>query len=427
MKKLILFTIVIMMTLTAYGTTGIQVQKPGAGHIIYHGSTNDYMIKWIVTGNIHEFVKIRLYDKTGNTQIYKITDKTPSKNGQFPWCKSLINNTNYGEYVIRVRTIDNLHSDDSGVFHVKKKQNLVINTPKISKAPVIKASDLKGIIKVTSPVENHSYEINKPMFITWDKNIGNYTRVNIYLCSETDNSGKKLFTLTANDGQVQWTPPENSLTWPGNKPYIKIFTDDNLFSGESGLFNIVPPAQPKKKTIARTPVINNKYTHNCNMSDNQDCLTAPTPGVPGRAANSNELKTGHHVSQGTHKKCSWVLTCTFTGDMTFDLSKIKGKEIVRAELLISLSDHIEVLAPTSNATCSSQSRVFDGNWLVNTFHIFTPGNNAKIDVLKSVKSWAASDKSTYTLTIKDNKDVVNLISVCLKYYSQPILFVDYME
>lgn len=238
MKKLILFTIVIMMTLTAYGTTGIQVQKPGTGHIIYPGSANGYMIKWLVTGNIHQFVKIRLYDKTGNTQIYKITDKTPSKDGQYLWPKNMLNNTNYGEYVIRVRTIDNLHSDDSGIFHIKKKQGLTIINPKISKKPVINVSNLKEYIKVTSPTSG-AYKVNEPLTINWDKNFGNYEFVWVYVYY-THNSNNVAIkgTNLKNTGATFWTPQSN---YNGYDIYVEIKTSDNKFYGRSGKFTLSNP------------------------------------------------------------------------------------------------------------------------------------------------------------------------------------------
>ena len=428
MKKLVLITIVFMMAAVVYATAGLQVTKPEAGETIYRATTNNYMIKWKKSGEVGKFVKIRLFDKTGTYKIYKIVDKVPETNEQFSWPKNMIKNTDIGDYVIKVTfTTDNSKYDLSGVFHIRDKPGLTIKMPEIYKKPVINIAKLKGFINVTSPASG-AYKVNEPLTISWNKNFSNYSQVHIALYGSDNQMKDKIHVSTPNDGSATWLPLQK-FSFPGMKYYIKVLTIDHKFEGKSGIFTIInaeatPTAQ--KKTIARTPDIKNNHTRDWNLANNNDCLSAPTPGMQGRAPGSSELKTGHHISEGKYKKCSWVLSYYFTSDMVFDLSEIKGKEIIRAELLLSLSDHIQVLPPETNSTCSSMSRIFDKNGLVTNFNILTPGDKTTINLLSSVKQWAVSGSgASYTLTVKDLRDSVNYISVCLKYYSQPILFIDY--
>ncbi len=430
-KQFLLMSLLILFVSIAFAQN-MEVKKPKQNDVLYKGKS--YNILWTNTGCTGPYVKINIF-KNSIDQANFIEQIVTQNGGSTSW-KVPAGYAN-GKYVLRVKAdppISNCYGD-SGVFTIKDKSTFspIYTPPKIFKKPVIAVAKLKGIVKITSPITNGSYEINKPMTISWNNNLGTNSKVNIYFCSETDNQGEKIFTGTTNSGNVQWIPPGDKVSWPGNRPYIKIVTPDNLYSGKSGLFSIVPPQvtpphQPEKKTIARTPVIKNNHTRDWDLENHNDCLSAPTPGMQGRAPTPSELKTGHHISQGKYKECSWVLSYTFTGDMIFDIPEIKGKEILRAELLISLSDYIEVLPPTTNTTCSSLSRIFDNNGLITKFSIITPGENTKIDLLNSMKNWAASSQSnSYTLTIKDNLDYIGYISVCLKYYSQPILFIDYKE
>ncbi len=430
MKRAVLLLIVLLVLTGIVSAQSMVVKTPKQNDILYKGKT--YNITWTNTGCTGPYVKINIFKNSIATTNF--IEQIVTQNGGSTSWKVPASYTD-GKYVLRVKAdppVENCYGD-SGVFNIKKKTNFSIayTPPKIYKKPVIGFAKVKGVVKITSPITNGSYEENKAMTISWNKNLGSNSKVNIFLCTETDDQGEKIFTETTNSGNVQWIPPSDKLSWPGNRPYIKIVTPDNFYSGKSGLFSIVPPPiphQPKKKTIARTPVLKNNHTRNWNLTNHNDCLSAPTPGIQGRAPTSAELKTGHHISEGKYKECSWVLSYTFTGDMIFDVPELRGKTIIRAELLLSLSDHIQALPPTTNATCSSMSRIFDKNGLVTTFNILIPGEKTKLNLLNSVKSWAASNQSnTYSLTIKDNKDVVSYLSVCLKYYSQPILFIDYME
>ena len=224
MKKFTTFVTVILMVIASHAATGIHVDKPGAGFYIYHGGSNGYMIKWTTTGQMNSKVKIRLYNNSGTTKIYGISDSTNTitsgTTGQFLWKQNMIDNTNYGDYVIRVKTIDNAHWDDSGVFHVKKgklKKSIALFG---TKANTI-VSLWEGLIKVTSPVKNSAYPTGDAMAIIWDKNFGNYPYVNISLYRENNSLSAILFGALGNSGWVDWSPP-GIYGFPETKYYIKV-------------------------------------------------------------------------------------------------------------------------------------------------------------------------------------------------------------
>jgi len=245
MKKLVTFIIMIMMVI-AVQAAGIHVDKPGAGHFVYHGGTTGYMIKWTATGQVNAKVKIRLYDKTGTTKIYGISDSTNTitsgTTGQFLWKQNMIDNTNYGDYVIRVKTLNNAHWDDSGIFHVKKKMGIIKAVPKLSMKPIGNYQIIKQKITVLNPVKNGSYEVNKPISIVWDKNFGNYELVwvHIYYIGSTNKVAIRG-TSVYNTGVSSWTPTN---IYNNYNIFVEVKTSDNKFSGKSGSFIItLPPVE----------------------------------------------------------------------------------------------------------------------------------------------------------------------------------------
>jgi len=242
MKKLLTFIILTLMVI-AVQAAGIQIDKPGSGVIVYKGNTTGYMIKWTVAGQVNSKVKIRLYDKTGTNKIYGITDSTNTitsgTTGQFLWKQNVIDNTNYGDYIIRVKTIDNAHWDDSGIFHVKKKMGIVKAVPKLSTRPIGNYKIIKQKITVLNPAKNGSYEVNKPISITWDKNFGNYEFVWVYIYYiGSTNQVAIRGTNVNNTGVSSWTP---TSIYNNYNVFVEVKTSDNKFSGKSGTFKIYLP------------------------------------------------------------------------------------------------------------------------------------------------------------------------------------------
>ncbi len=99
----------------------LQITSPSAGITWYKKTT--YKIKWNKTGSMSNRVKIRLY--RNGVKVLGITDSAPN-NGIFEWT---IPDTvqEASNYIIRVKTVDNLVSDDSDLFSIKNS-NININT-----------------------------------------------------------------------------------------------------------------------------------------------------------------------------------------------------------------------------------------------------------------------------------------------------------
>jgi hypothetical protein len=97
-------------------TESITVTNPHTGDIWYKGDTKT--ITWTKTGTMDSNVKISLRDSTSTTNILDITNSTLN-DGNFSW--EIPTLVTPGNYVIRVRTMDNEVYGDSELFSIKKK------------------------------------------------------------------------------------------------------------------------------------------------------------------------------------------------------------------------------------------------------------------------------------------------------------------
>ncbi len=103
-----------VFTIAAVSVPGtIVVDKPAAGNTVIKGGS--YTIEWTKTGAQDASVKIRLYNPAGTTKILDITNST-ANDGRFSW--PVANSVAGGSYVVRVKTLDNVIWDDSGVFTI---------------------------------------------------------------------------------------------------------------------------------------------------------------------------------------------------------------------------------------------------------------------------------------------------------------------
>jgi hypothetical protein len=153
---------------------------------------------------------------------------------------------------------------------------------------------------------------------------------------------------------------------------------------------------------------------------------------PGRAANDGEIKSGHFKRADKTDGCHWGVEYHFTSDLAFALAAIKGKQIVRAELSLTLSDEV-TQGPTgtwaTNQFCNSESLIKQGDDILCSFSIFSVGGSQAVDLLASLQDWAAHGTGPdYVIRIKGKLDSIpNTNSICLKYYTNPVLVVEYMD
>ena len=138
MKKTILFIFSIVFLCSFSFAQDITITSPETGDIWCFGKS--YTINWTKSGDMHDSVKIRLYNSTGTTKILNISDSTDN-DGSFSW--TIPASVPEGSYRIRVKTINNLVEDDSDIFRVIKCLERISTThPETTKPLVFKKPDL---------------------------------------------------------------------------------------------------------------------------------------------------------------------------------------------------------------------------------------------------------------------------------------------
>ena len=117
MRRMILFIFVLSVCSSViHSQTNLTVFNPKKNAIWRIGAT--YTIRWNKTGSQNSRVKIRLYDRTGNTKITNISNDT-GNDGTYYW--TVPGSIAPGSYRVRVKTIDNKLFDDSDIFEIKVK------------------------------------------------------------------------------------------------------------------------------------------------------------------------------------------------------------------------------------------------------------------------------------------------------------------
>ena len=238
MKKHIILIMLMLVSISLFGITDIYVKNPCCGQTVYK-NTVDLKIRWDHTSKTGDFVKIRLFDSTGNTKIFGITDKTKN-DGEFTWTKSSINGIDIGDYVIRVKSLNNNYWDDSDVFHLRKISFHIATKPKLKMKPSFNIPHLKKKpIKIFTPVKNGIYHVNQEIKITWDKNFGNYNYVQYraYLISASSKISIFGYSIK-NTGVAYWSPMNN---YNNHDIFVEIFTSDNKYYGRTEAIKILLP------------------------------------------------------------------------------------------------------------------------------------------------------------------------------------------
>ncbi len=193
----------------------ITVTVPATGVTWYNGT--GYTITWLKSGTMDSSVKIRLYDSTGVTNICDITDATDN-DGSYPWTPTGIA---AGQYVIRVKTVDNAVSDDSGVFSIAN------NTP--------------AGITVTEPTGSSIWVKGSSYTIRWTKTGRMDSRVKITLYDSTGiNKVYDISDGTNNDQEHVWAIPAGD-TIPAGRYLVRVKTLDNAVFDDSPVFSIGDP------------------------------------------------------------------------------------------------------------------------------------------------------------------------------------------
>ncbi len=167
-----------------------------------------YTITWLKQGDQNAYVKIKLF-KGMSTLVKALTTKT-ANDGSFDWLvpKALATGN---KYFVRVKTIDNLISDDSDRFSV-----------------------IVPAITVTAPAAGTVWARNTTQTITWTRQGTQNANVKIQLFKGT-NKTLDITLSTSNSGSYDWAIPS---TLANGQYIIKITTLDNKLKGKSKKFTI---------------------------------------------------------------------------------------------------------------------------------------------------------------------------------------------
>jgi 5-hydroxyisourate hydrolase-like protein (transthyretin family) len=213
-KVLMLAVTFLFIGSLAYSQT-ITLTNPHSGDTWCKGTA--YNITWAKTGSQDANVKIRLYDTTGTTKILDITNSTANDGSFGPW--NVPASVANGNYVVRVKTLDNAVWDDSDVFA-------------ITACPTVTSS-----ITVNSPHAGHRFCKEDSFVISWTKSGSQNANVKIRLYDTTGTT--KILDITnstANDGNYgPWMIPGSIAS--GNY-VVRVKTLDNVVFDDSGIFNI---------------------------------------------------------------------------------------------------------------------------------------------------------------------------------------------
>ena len=212
-KKLFIFLIALFFLSALVFAQSITVASPHSGDTWYKGKT--YTIQWTKTGTVGNFVKIKLRNSTSTAVVLDIKSQIPN-NGNYNWL--IPASVPPGNYVIRVRTMDNKVSGDSGAFLIGGK---------ISPA---------SSISIKIPNSGSSWCKGKMQTIIWAKTGQMSGTVKINIFKNAINSANLVKQLTSpNSGSKNWTIP---ISYSNGKYLLRIKTVDNIVSGDSQPFTV---------------------------------------------------------------------------------------------------------------------------------------------------------------------------------------------
>ncbi len=229
MKKFILFTAVLLISIGILFPKGITVTSPKAGAVWNIGER--CKIIWTKNGDARSNVKINIFKDSISVANFVKQLKCPN-NGSMIWM--IPKNFSPGKYQIRVKIGNTRIFGDSGLFNIKSPSYGVIGgAKKISTKPTLR---IIPKITVTSPKTNDTLYSGKSYPIFWMKkgNMSSNVKINIFSNSiSVANFVKQL--KCPNNGSMTWMIPGNFS--PG-KYILRVITADKKVFGDSGLFNI---------------------------------------------------------------------------------------------------------------------------------------------------------------------------------------------
>lgn len=445
MKKALLLSILLALVAGPAFGASLTLIQPNGGEELTLGET--YQIKWNAVG-VSQKVKLVLI-RSGGAYVGVIAGNLNAGDQGYSWKigdyqgGTADPDTNYKIRVIAVNDPQLVDESDKP-FTIKAAASapdysLNTNFVKIDKKNIYNLDPNFHSISITSPQANGQYTAGQPLHIAWNKDIGVSGYIYMALLNDKGAELEGIANIPNTGTYDGWTP-DSKYTWPGNLYRIRLTiknpSNAQHGTGQSGLFSIMapPPLQKVTRSLARNGETETTQTRSYHDEGMPECLSASHP-LPGRAPGTREIKIGHHVASGRHGECDWYEAFYFQGKVSFDLEAIKGKDIIEAKLLVSMSEFLEkgpqgTLA--TNEECDSNCDVYmkDSNFpggLLTSFSMFAGGEKKSLDVTQAVKHWAAGNPNNGLLFRAKLDHSQYSESVCLKYYATMFLTVKYIE
>ena len=216
MKKkflLILIMTSIFSVISYTQTANITVTNPYSGQTWYKGEA--CIISWTKRGSMDSQVKITLY-KPDHTTLQAIIVRPTANDGSYSW--TIPDSIPNGQYIVRVKTMDNAVYDDSDVFT-------------IAAAPVHPAN-----IVVISPRLGDSWCKGKSYKIVWKHRGSMDSQVKITLYKPDHTTLQTVIVRpTANDGSYIWRISDSI---PNGQYIVRVKTMDNAVYDDGDIFQI---------------------------------------------------------------------------------------------------------------------------------------------------------------------------------------------
>ncbi len=231
MRKLanILFYVFFLSSLTIAGTITVTSPLPGAD---WHKGTTQ-TIRWTSSGCTDTSIKINIFRNTTDPVNF-VEQLTCTGCSSKSW--TIPEGYTDGNYIIRVKTADNICFGDSAVFN-------------ISPPPFVST----GTITVINPSSSTSFYVTQwALGINWSNTGENHENVSIEVIPEGNPAGAMvILASTPNDGDHEWRDP-GSLTGAG-RFYIRVKTLDGAVWGDSEVYQVNEHSAPESIILVNSP------------------------------------------------------------------------------------------------------------------------------------------------------------------------------
>lgn len=220
MKKTLILLLVFGLAFAFVSAQSITITSPVSGNNWSFGESG--RVTWTQSGEQNELVKIRLFNEAG-VRILSLANRTDN-DGLFEW--TVPATIPAGNYMIRVKTIDDLVTGNSSLFSIGVD---FVST---------------GRIEVVTPNSSTSfYTTRVTTAISWNDYGELHENVSITVFSEgTSSRGTTIIESTPNDGEFSWNSPASTIGV--GRYYIRVKTLDGAVWGDSDIFEILPTTPP---------------------------------------------------------------------------------------------------------------------------------------------------------------------------------------